>query len=173
MKNLTSNRVLLLFGIFMLIMFIVVMFIVNPLIDNKNGLEVIKLQLLFNKEKALALTSSWSIDNFKRYIFTDYIYAISYTLFLSSLLLNLINKNIKKFKKFMIFIYLVLVAGLCDWIENSLELYFFANSANFSNSLFILHSTISLIKWLALPIVLASIVILIRRVNANNPSSTR
>ena len=47
---LSKKSVIIISSIMILIMFILVMFIVNPSIDGKNGMGVIALQIAFDKE---------------------------------------------------------------------------------------------------------------------------
>jgi len=58
-------------------------------------------------------------------------------------------------------VFFAILAGVFDWIENSIEIAFVSNMQNFSKTLFFLHSVISVIKWSALPIVLIGIFMLI------------
>jgi len=159
---LSKKRVIILSTVITLVMFTVVMFIVNPSIDGKNGMGVLALQLAFDKEVGIETINSWTqtgIDYFNRYIFTDYIYALSYSIFFSSLLSVLILKKSKQnLSKYKFIIYLPFLAGLFDWIENTLELLFINNPIEFSNILFFIHSIIASLKWIALPIILTFII---------------
>jgi len=148
--------------IVVLAMFTIVMFIVNPLIDGKNGFEVIALQLSFQKEVGILLVNGWGesgISNFNAWIFTDYLYAFSYSVFLGSLLSVLIVKKGKENSfSYTWTVPLVFVAGLCDCIENTIELYFINNLLEFSSFTFYMHSLIASIKWLILPVVIFYII---------------
>jgi len=132
-----------------------VMVIANPTIDGKDGLDVIALQLAFFKDSGIKIASSWDFETFKRWIFWDYIYAVSYVSFFVSLLLWL-----GKIKKYNVkpFVYIAILAGLFDWIENSLEIWFLSDVDGFSSALFFFHSALATLKWMALPIVIWSIV---------------
>lgn len=162
---LSKKYVLLLSLILVSVMFTTVMFIVNPLIDGKNGLEVIALQLSFQKSSGLKIANGWGesgISNFKKWIFTDYFYALSYALFLGSLLSGLIVKNGKE-KQFSYtwVIPLAFIAGFLDWIENTIELLFLNNPTDCSNMLFFVHSIIATIKWGAIPVITVYIMVLL------------
>jgi len=145
-----------------LIMFAVVMFIVNPSIDGKNGMGVLALQLAFDKEVGIEIINTWGksgIENFKQLIFTDYIYALGYSFFFASILSVLILKKSKQnSSKYKFIIFLPFIAGLFDWIENTLELLFIHNPIEFSNTLFFIHSIIASLKWIALPIIVIFII---------------
>ena len=165
LHELSKKKVLIGSGIFVSIMFYIVMFIVNPLIDSKNGLGVILLQLSFQKEAGIAIINSWGktgISNFKTWIFTDYLYALSYSLFLGSLISRLIIKKGKENDfSYTWVVYLVFTAGLLDCIENTIEIFFLNNPIDCSDLLFFLHSIIASIKWCAVPIAISYIVILL------------
>jgi len=140
-----------------IILFAVIMFYVNPSIDSKNGLEVLYLQLSFEKEIGTQIVKSWTqtgINRFLELIWLDYIYALSYSIFFSSLLFKLQTIN---YKKSMI-IYIPFIAGILDAIENTFEILFLNNMEKFSNTLFFIHSLVASLKWLVLPIVLVLLV---------------
>ena len=159
-------------GFFTLIMFIIVMFIVNPIIDSKNGFGVISLQLAFDKAKGISIVNSWGdegISNFNHYIFTDYLYALFYSFFFASLLSMLIFRAKQEiYTKYTWIVYLPFFAGMCDWFENTIELLFIKNMSDFSNKLFFIHSVISALKWIALPIVLVYVVLLLKEIFINS-----
>jgi len=164
MKSLAQKRVVLISLAAMLIMFTVVMFVVNPLIDGGNGMDVIRLQLSFDKQTGIQIASGLNKELFRRWIFTDYLYAVSYAFFLSSLISWLIkNRHVSKTSWLSIGIYLPFIAGACDWIENSIELLFFKDMVSFPSELFYLHSVLATIKWMSLPVILVMIVVLVRK----------
>lgn len=155
----------------MAIMFAIVMFYANPLIDGGNGSSLLKLQLSFNKEAGLEIINSWGvsgIDRFNRWIFTDYIYAFSFAVFFASLFSILIMKKGKEeVPVYRFAVYLAFAAGLLDWIENTIELFFVNNSSGFPGILFFLHSIVAMVKWAALPIAVIYIAVLLTK--KNNP----
>lgn len=159
MVTLQQNKtVIILFGILTSIMFIIVMFIVNPLIDGKTGIEVIKLQLSFNIENGKSIIENWNESgqqNFLRYIYTDYIYAFSYSFFFASVYFNkLLKNNLKITRKHILILSLPFMAGTFDMIENTIEIMFIKNTNDFSELLFGFHSIIATLKWLGLPVIL-------------------
>ncbi len=157
-----SQRLLFTSAIFTIFMFGVVMFIINPSIDGKDGFGVIGLQLAFFKEDAINIISSWGlkgVENFKKYIFTDYLYALGYSIFFSTLIARLIvTKNRLEYGWL---IYMVILAGSFDWLENTIEIKFLENPLHFPEELIFFHSIIATWKWMILPIVLVSIFSLI------------
>ena len=164
MKFLERKNVMLLSMLTTVIMFVIVMFIVNPMIDGANGLNVIALQLAFDKEIGIDIVSNWDREAFKQWIWTDYLYALSYMLFFASLLSWLMkSKGMEKNSWYHMMITITLLAGLFDWIENSLELWFLYDIDAFSSSIFFVHSSISMLKWLALPVIVMSIILLFKK----------
>jgi len=160
MSYLANKKAVIFFGITTLIMAYIVMAVVDPMIDRGNGTSVIALQLAFLKENGLKIVSTWDIEAFKKWIFTDYIYALSYMIFFSSLALWLAKvKNTTA----GIYPYIAIMAGVFDWIENSLELWFLNSPDTFSAELFFIHSIFSTLKWLALPLFLWGVVKLIKK----------
>lgn len=160
MLNVLNNKnIIIISTVITLLMFVIVMFIVNPSIDGKNGMGVLALQLVFDKELGIEIINSWGklgIDNFNQLIFTDYIYALGYSVLFSSILSVLILRKAKE--NYNLIIYLPFVAGLFDWIENTIELFFINNPIEFSSSIFFIHSIVASLKWLTLPIIVSVII---------------
>ncbi len=153
-----NKKVLIGFGVLTGIMYVIVMFIINPMIDSKMGIEVIKLQLSFTTKNAKSIIDGWNEigqQNFLKYIYTDYIYAFAYSIFLSSLYLNkVLMNNTKIVAKHYFILILPFIAGLFDMIENTIEIFFIKRPNNFSELLFGLHSILASLKWLSLPIII-------------------
>lgn len=166
-KKLASKKLLVTSTLSTLVMFVVVMFIVNPMVDQNNGLGVIQLQLIFDKNAAIQLIQTWGshgVENFIHFIFADYLYALSYAFLFASLLATLIVKKAKEHdERFTWTIYLGFVAAMLDWTENTLELFFLHNPDSFSDTLFVFHSLVASLKWLILPVVVGYIILLIRK----------
>jgi hypothetical protein len=160
MSYLANKKAVIFFGIITLIMAYIVMVIVGPMIDKKDGFSVIALQLAFFKENGLKIVSTWDIEAFKKWIFTDYIYALSYMLFFSSLALWLAKV---KQTTAGVYPYIAIMAGVFDWIEDTLELWFLNSLESFPSTLFFIHSIFSTLKWLALPLFLWGLIKLIRK----------
>ena len=155
MNFLASKQVVFVSMISTVIMAFIVMIIVDPMIDGKDGFSVITLQLSFDKELGKEIISSWNIEAFNRWIIMDYLYALSYIIFFASLLLWL--EKIKNLQSSIV-PYLAIGAGVFDWIENSFELLFLNNIETFSSTLFFIHSIFATLKWLALPIIIGTII---------------
>lgn len=155
-------------------MFVIVMFYVNPLIDGGDGFGVLQLQLSFDKNLGIEIINSWGetgTDHFNRWIFTDYIYALAYSIFLASLTAFLVTKQGKgSYSISRYFVFLAFASGVLDSLENTMELFFINNPYGFSDSLFFLHSVVSLLKWTAVALVVAYILALL---TGRKPRHTR
>ena len=153
----------------MTFMFVTVMFFVNPAIDGGNGSGVLELQLSFNKNSGIELIKSWGepgVNNFKNLIFTDYLYAFSYSLFFASLISYLTQKKGGELGFASItFVSLALLSGVLDCVENSLELSFVNDPHLFSSGLFYVHSMIATLKWVAIASVMIYIFVLLIQKN--------
>jgi hypothetical protein len=153
--------------VLMAIMFVIVMFVVNPLIDGGDGFGVLQLQLSFDKGRGIETINSWGeagVDHFNRWIFTDYIYALAYSLFLASLTAFVFKKQGKgsySVSRYVVFI--AFSSGALDSLENTMELLFIKNPFGFSDGLFFLHSVAALLKWTSVAVVIAYIVALLTR----------
>ncbi len=159
MNFLANKKIVLFFAITTAIMAFIVMALFDPLVDGKNGLDVIALQLSFSKDVGANIVSRWNIEAFKKWIVLDYLYALNYMFFFASLILWLEkSKGIQH----SIYPYIAISAGVFDWIENSLELWFLRDIESFSSTLFFIHSIFSSLKWLALPVILWRIIQLYR-----------
>lgn len=171
LKRLSSKTLVIVSGITTLLMFVIIMFIVDPLIDGKNGLGVISLQLAFDKAAGVQIVNGWGeggVLNFKKYIFADYLYALSYALFFASLLSLLIFRaKQERHIRYVWVVCLALVAGVCDWIENTMEICFVNDMAAFSDGVFYIHSIIAVLKWMALPVVIVYIIALLNKSGQN------
>ncbi len=149
--------------VFVCVMFVVVMFYANPMIDGGDGSGLLSLQLAFYREAGEAIVSRWGdkgVDNFKAWIFLDYIYAVAYSLFLASLLSFLALKNARRLKYENLIIGLSFSAGVLDCVENTIEVFFVDNPSGFPEVVFFAHSVFALIKWMFVFIVLLNIIYL-------------
>lgn len=153
----------------MSVMFVIVMFFVNPAIDGKDGSGVLELQLTFEKDAGVELLKSWGepgVTNFKNWIFTDYIYAVFYSLFFASLISYLTLKKGEEVNLASItFVSLGLLSGVLDCVENSMELSFINNPYSFSKTLFFVHSIVATLKWITVAIVIIYIFFLLSKKN--------
>jgi len=155
--TLGKKRVVIVSAVMTIVMFIIVMGIINPMIDGSNGMGVLALQLAFDKALGIEIIQSWGergAESFRFLILADYLYAICYSIFFASLLSRLIIQH-SKVNQSLLFI--PFIAGLFDWIENTMEILFMSNPMEFSETLFFIHSIVASLKWVTLPVVLAFI----------------
>ncbi len=171
---LNSRNIVITSAISTILLFIIVMFIVNPNIDGHYGLEVISLQVAFDKQVGIHLISTWGdtgISMFNNYIFTDYLYAVSYALFIASMLAIQIHKRKNtNLATYTWIFFLPFFAAICDWIENSLQLIFINNPYEFSQLLFFVHSFIASLKWVTILFALTYLSILYKQNSQINES---
>ncbi len=163
-QTLSKKTVLAASLVFMAIMFVVVMFYVNPLIDGNDGSGVLRLQLSFDKNAGIQVINAWGesgMVHFNRLFFMDYLYAGAYGIFLASLMSFLIMKKGKQGVLIYRFcVGLPFFAGLLDCMENTMEISFVKDPVNFSSALFFLHSVFAMVKWLAVFVAMVFIIIL-------------
>jgi hypothetical protein len=143
LQKLGKKKVLISSLVFMSIMFVVVMFFVNPLIDGGSGSGVLDLQLSFKKNVGIDIINGWGTSGVDHF--------------------NLWGKG--TFLTRNLFVPLAFFSGTLDFIENTMELYFINNPYAFSNTLFFLHSVVALFKWTAVTIVVAYIFVLLTKKN--------
>lgn len=151
--------------LFMAIMMVICMKFVNPAIDGQNGASLLELQLAFDKELGLEIINRWGADGIAVYLrwgFTDYLYAVSYSLFLASLLAVQLFRTEKEGAPLLSLTpFLALAAGACDWLENILEYFFINNPLNFPAGLFFAHSLVALLKWAGIFTAITAIIYLL------------
>ena len=163
--NILANKTIVIFSmITTFIMAFIVMARVDPLIDGKDGLSVIALQLSFFIDNAKEIVSTWDISAFNDLIILDYIYALSYMIFFAALI-SWLEKE--KAQPKSIFPYIAIAAGVFDWIEDSLEVSFLNNMNDFSPTLFFIHSLIASLKWIAFPVIIWKIIQLLKLEKSN------
>ncbi|MHC1605514.1 MAG: hypothetical protein ACXQTP_06065 [Candidatus Methanofastidiosia archaeon] len=133
---------------------IIIMFIIFPALDTVRPPESpgpIEFQLVFSKEAFISVIDQWGVEGVQRYVNTlwiDYIFPVAYAIFLSSFIALLTSKLYKKPGSFHIILFILpLIAGVLDWIENTLHLVLLADTSNLSESLIFLASMIASIKW--------------------------
>lgn len=155
MQYLANKKIVLTSSITTVIMAFIVMVLFDPMVDGKNGFDVIALQLSFSKEIGVDIVSNWNIEAFKKWIVLDYLYALSYMIFFASIIFWLEKERSVPYSKYP---YIAIFAGVFDWIENSIEVWFLNNMDGFSSTIFFIHSILATLKWLALPIIVWRII---------------
>ncbi len=160
MKFLARPQTLIASLLFFALMFFVTMRIANPAIDGGTGADLLKLQLAFDKQLGSEIIAGWGaegVTNFKRWIVTDYLYAVAYSLFFASLICFLAERTHGFTPWDRRVVQAAFAAGFCDWLENSLELGFILDPTGFPAALFFFHSLIAGLKWLFLSLVFFTI----------------
>lgn len=175
MVDLLGRKAVLFFScILTSVMFAIVMFFANPAIDGGSGFDLLALQLSFDKESGLAIINRWGeagVDNFKKYIVFDYVYALSYALLFSSVLRFLwLRGHEGSVVRNQWFISFAVSAGLLDWIENTLEFFFIKYPESYPGWLFFLHSALSVLKWGMVALVVSYALVLGARGKAGRPA---
>lgn len=149
-KKMGKPYIALLSGIITLIF----MFIIMPGLDSVRPLGtlgIIEFQLSFTEEKFSNIINQWGIDTVNYYVknlWIDYIYPIMYAVFLSSSIALLTKKKHVDPSKFYIILFtLPILAGVLDWIENTLHLILLHDINNLSKLLIFLAAITASIKW--------------------------
>ncbi len=147
-----------------LLMFAIVILILNRVVDGGDGSSILRLQLSFDKNLGIEIINGWGpegVELFKSWMFTDYLYAFAYSVFLASMLSFLIlKKGVAHKPVYKISLYFAFAAGILDCIENTIELFFVNNPYEFSTNLFFLHSVLATAKWATIAIVLIYLIFL-------------
>ena len=149
-QKISQKKVLILSGISCLL--ITVFFIIlGTSINPGNAPGVVDLQLSFSKDSFSNIINQWGPEItqfFKFCLWIDFLYAFLYALFLSSLIAYLslkLNKKLSKTDQF--FFFLPIIAGINDWIENSLHLIVLRDMKDFSENLIFAASVFASVKW--------------------------
>ncbi|WP_303722051.1 hypothetical protein [Malonomonas rubra] len=165
LKFLSRKSVLLTSLLFMTLMMVICMRLVNPAIDGQGGASLLALQLAFDKNLGIEIINCWGAEGsavYRRWCFTDYLYAISYTIFLASLLVVLLFRKGKIGSSILSSTpFIVLGAGVCDCLENMMEYFFIQDPHNFPAQLFFAHSLISVLKWAGIFTAVATVIFLL------------
>lgn len=140
----------------------VVVFLVDPYIEG-GGRSIVFLQLSLDRNAAEQVVATWgggAAIRFSRTIWLDYLFACAYALSLASWLLRLIEKKgLSSSRRYSAAVWLALAAGMSDWMENSLELFFLTDPEGFPGPLFTFHS---LFVWLKFTALAFSLLVLLR-----------
>jgi hypothetical protein len=144
------------------VLFFIVMGLMTPLIDGHDGSEILKLQLSFKKTNGLKIVRGWGSDgiaNFKELMVFDCLYAAAYASFLSSLIsFIIVKKGIEKKPVYVVPVYISIMSGVFDCLENTMEIFFVSHPSGFPDRLFFIHSVIACLKWGAVFFAVISII---------------
>ncbi|MDX9786991.1 MAG: hypothetical protein RBT11_09455 [Desulfobacterales bacterium] len=150
LERIGKKKIFIIATVAVVLMFAIMLF-VNPLIDGQDGSSVLELQLSFEKERGVEIINSWGPfghSRFNKFIVFDYLYAAAYAFFFAVTLSLLILKHDLGGKAFYRgLVYLSLMGGGLDWIENTMEIPFVNNPPGYPGILFFLHSIVAAVKW--------------------------
>jgi hypothetical protein len=136
--------------IFALLVFV----IVDPYIQGEKGANIVALQCSFDKSHADAVLQTWGSDaaaRFNRSIWIDYLFALVYPVAFASWLYFLAGrKGMLSSVYCRSSIYIALSAGIFDWIEDSMELWYINKISDLSGDFFFLHSLAAYAKFAAI-----------------------
>ncbi len=114
-------------------------------------------EFTFTKASALELLAQWGESgkmSFNQLIYLDFIYPISYSILLSSLIVRTysIKKTYSQLQNTLV--YLPFLICLFDWIENIMEVLIINNPHAYTNLFYFTHSSFATTKWLGLLFIL-------------------
>jgi hypothetical protein len=142
-----------------------VILVVDPYIEGEHGASIVTLQRSFDRNSADTVLATWGSDaaaRFNRSIWVDYLFALVYPVALASWLLLLISKKgLLSSVYCRSSIYIALSAGLFDWIEDSMELWYINKTSELPEIFFFLHSLAASAKFTAIVVAALCIVILL------------
>ena len=113
---------------------------------------VVALELAFSEEAFRRITTQWGAEGVHAYrtstIYIDYWFPIAYALLLSSLIAVLTVKPGETPSRRQVTCFaLPFIAGLFDWVENTLHLVLLRDPSNLSARLVLVASIAAAIKW--------------------------
>jgi len=113
---------------------------------------VVALELAFSEEAFRRITTQWGAEGVHAYrtstIYIDYWFPIAYALLLSSLIAILtVTPGETPSRRQVTCFALPFIAGLFDWVENTLHLVLLRDPSNLSARLVLVASIAAAIKW--------------------------
>jgi len=138
------NRYLLVFGS----LFVLSQAIIIGLLGDV-GLQLLALQTTFTKAGFTSIVSTWGPAEFEKlrvHFRIDMLHPIWYALFLAALLAKLFNVN-NFSKRYNVFIWTPVIAGLCDFTENAIHAPFVYNFYNMHQPYIFLGALFATVKW--------------------------
>ena len=112
---------------------------------------IFDLQLAFTAEKFQAVLAAWGEQNIASYVngmWLDYLYSIAYALALASLIAWLTSRPRGEPQRWQLLLFsLPFIAGLLDWVENSLHLLMLGVLRAFPSALVFFASLAAAVKW--------------------------
>ena len=161
-RRLASVPVVLVSGVATLVLTCVMAAVSREGLAVIEGADVVRLQLAFSSEAFADVLRKWGpggIERFRAMLWIDYLYAASYSVFLSSLLAILTRRLAAAAGVIGLSVVLApLVAAASDWIENTFHLLMLADPARLSETAVLLASMFAAVKWGLVAVSIALIV---------------
>jgi hypothetical protein len=126
------------------------------ILGRKVGKDLLKLQLSFTKRAFGDIVNAWSEDErarFRRHFLLDIVHPIWYSILLALLMANTMPKN-----RFEYMVWLPILAGLCDMVENSIHAPMAAQFDKLGQPGIAIAALFATLKWV---LVLVTIVLLV------------
>ena len=144
-KKSNSNLIIAIFGIIYFVSQIKIASIVHPL-----GIDMLRIQTTLSSDTFKEIASGWiasgQIGNYYKHFYFDNFRPIWYSIFLSLLIARAFKSN-NISPKFNFFILTPFVAGICDFFENMMHLYFLADLQRATPALVALSGLATNTKW--------------------------
>ena len=138
---------ILVFGAIYLVSQVTIIRILDPLGTDT----VLRLQTTFSPETFAAIKAAWIeaglIDSYWRHFLFDFPHPVWYGLFLSSILAGGLNFA-RMPHKYDALLLVPFVAGTCDFVENSLHVWFLLDPAMVANPWVAISGAFTNVKWL-------------------------
>ena len=151
-----KKYILMFFVIFLIIEFIMI-FIMKDLSIK----EFLELQVTTDKGKFLEILSSWSeleLSAYRNHFYLDFLYLISYSLLLFSLISYYFNKAHVE-NRGTVFLLLPFVIAILDIIENTFHIFFIVVNNEMPKIFVMLSGVFSIQKWVLVAVVLYIIIV--------------
>lgn len=141
------RRPILIFGAIYLVSQVTIIRILDPLGTDT----VLRLQTTFSPETFASIKAAWVeaglIDSYWRHFLFDFVHPVWYALFLASLLAGGLNfaRASARFDGVML---VPVVAGACDFVENSMHVWFLLDPTMVADPWVAISGTFTNVKWL-------------------------
>ena len=113
------------------------------------GLQLLALQTTFTQAGFASIVSTWGPAEFAKlraHFRVDMLHPIWYALFLAALLAKLFNVN-NFSKRYNVFIWTPIIAGLCDFVENAIHAPFVFKVYSMPQPYIFLGAFFATVKW--------------------------
>lgn len=159
-KTPALNRYLVIFGILFFVSQGLLIWVLDDVAP-----QLLAIQTTFTESSFHAIVDKWEsdeINKFRMHFHLDIVHPIWYALFFAAALAKLFNLN-NITNRYNGFIWLPIIAGFCDFAENSMHAPFASNLANISQPYIILAAAFATTKWIFVGCFTVGIVLLLCR----------